>query len=131
MRFEGEQDLLAACQDFLPADAVTFDTFMLRVKGAIAPRRDGHLPGGRRAIPPPPARAAGARTGRAGYHDTPVYDYDKLAAGNVVAGPAIIDSDSTTYVLPANASLTVDAYRNGVIALGGDGARTAGERGTL
>ena len=58
-----------------------------------------------------------------------MYDYDKLAAGNVVAGPAIIDSDSTTYVLPANASLTVDAYRNGVIALGGDGARTPARGG--
>jgi N-methylhydantoinase A/oxoprolinase/acetone carboxylase beta subunit len=80
---------------------------------------------------------AAARTGSrraywpGGYHDTPVYDYDKLAAGNVVAGPAIIDSDSTTYVLPANATLAVDRYRNGVIALGGDGARTAAERGTL
>jgi N-methylhydantoinase A len=130
VHFEGEQDLLTACHDFLPAGAVTFDTFMLRVKGAI--------PHGEMATyPAAGSDAAAARSGSrraywpGGYHDTPVYDYDKLAAGNVVAGPAIIDSDSTTYVLPANASLTVDAYRNGVIALGGDGARTAAERGTL
>ena len=54
-----------------------------------------------------------------GYSPTPVYDYERLQCGNIVRGPAIIESDSTTYVLPAGSALTVDEYRNGIIDLVG------------
>ncbi|MCZ7664571.1 MAG: hypothetical protein M5U22_17315 [Thermoleophilia bacterium] len=59
-----------------------------------------------------------------GLRDTKVYDYERLQAGNVVHGPAVIESDSTTYVLPEGAGLTVDRYRNGIIEIArGGGAR--------
>jgi N-methylhydantoinase A len=46
---------------------------------------------------------------------TPVYDYPSLGADARISGPAIIESPLTTVVLPPDAQLTVDAYRNLVI----------------
>ncbi|MFH1150743.1 MAG: hydantoinase/oxoprolinase family protein [Actinomycetota bacterium] len=46
---------------------------------------------------------------------TPVYDRDLLECGNVVRGPAIIERDDTTCVLPAGRKLTVDRFLNGII----------------
>jgi len=44
--------------------------------------------------------------------DTPVYDYDRLAPGNVVAGPAIIELPFTTTLVTPGSRITVDEYRN-------------------
>jgi N-methylhydantoinase A len=51
-----------------------------------------------------------AETG--GYGDCPIYDRYRLRAGNVVAGPAIVEEfDSTTVIHPGYAA-TVDRYGN-------------------
>jgi N-methylhydantoinase A len=41
-----------------------------------------------------------------------VYDFERLAPGNVIAGPAVIHTPITTIVLQARQRGTVDAYRN-------------------
>ena len=41
--------------------------------------------------------------------DTPCYDGRRLLAGNVVAGPAIIEEEATTIVVPASFDCAVDA----------------------
>ena len=46
---------------------------------------------------------------------TPVYSQAKLRNGNVVTGPAIIESDDTTIVVPGGKKYTVDQLLNGVI----------------
>lgn len=43
---------------------------------------------------------------------TPVYEGAKLAAGNVTAGPAIIEEPTTTVVIPPQWSCHVDGYGN-------------------
>jgi N-methylhydantoinase A len=46
------------------------------------------------------------------YHDTPIYDRTELAAGNEIAGPAIVvEDDSTVVVQPAYTAM-VDPYAN-------------------
>ncbi len=59
------------------------------------------------------ARAAIKRTRRcffdAGWVETPSYDGAALLAGNVIAGPAIIEEEATTVVVPQNFTCTVDA----------------------
>ncbi len=45
---------------------------------------------------------------------TPVYDYEKLRPGHCVAGPAIIESASTTYAVETNYTFTIDTYGNGI-----------------
>lgn len=47
--------------------------------------------------------------------ETPVYDGEKLLAGNVIAGPAIIEEPTTTVVIPASFRCTVDGYKNYVL----------------
>jgi N-methylhydantoinase A len=49
------------------------------------------------------------------FRQTPVYGQSKLAYGNVVTGPAIIESDDTTILVPAGKKYTVDNFLNGVI----------------
>ena len=44
-----------------------------------------------------------------------VYRREKLAAGNVVPGPAIIESADTTYIIHKNYRFSVDEYLNGII----------------
>ena len=47
-----------------------------------------------------------------GVVETPVYEYERLTAGNAVPGPAIIESPSTTALVPGEWRVTVDAYKN-------------------
>ena len=44
--------------------------------------------------------------------DTPVYDYQKLGAGAVVRGPAIIELPFTTTLVPPEHKVTADRYMN-------------------
>lgn len=48
----------------------------------------------------------------AGYVDTAVYDYRRLRSGHVLAGPAIVEVPTTTVVIPAGHTGTVDRLGN-------------------
>ncbi len=50
-----------------------------------------------------------------GYTDTDVYERARLKSGQVVLGPAIIEAEDTTYVLPTGWRFKVDTYLNGII----------------
>lgn len=47
-----------------------------------------------------------------GFRPTPIYDGEKLRAGNVVSGPAVIEESLTTLVVPENFRCKVDEYGN-------------------
>ena len=44
-----------------------------------------------------------------------IYEWNKLKAGNVVAGPAVLEGSDTTYVVSQGWQLTMDAYGNGAM----------------
>ncbi|MHB1342835.1 MAG: hydantoinase/oxoprolinase family protein [Thermoleophilia bacterium] len=46
------------------------------------------------------------------YRDTPIYDAEKLKAGNVIKRAAIIEHPLTTTVIPGGWELTIDTYGN-------------------
>jgi N-methylhydantoinase A len=50
-----------------------------------------------------------------GFAKTAIYKQMKLESGNVVQGPAIIESDDTTIVIPGGKKYTVDNLLNGII----------------
>jgi N-methylhydantoinase A len=52
---------------------------------------------------------------RRGFVETPIYDYRGLAHGHVLEGPAVVEAPTTTVVIPADASGTVDRLGNVVI----------------
>jgi N-methylhydantoinase A len=49
------------------------------------------------------------------YLETPIYDSEKLKAGNVIPGPAVIEVPTTTTVIPCGYQCKVDEYGNYVI----------------
>jgi N-methylhydantoinase A/oxoprolinase/acetone carboxylase beta subunit len=51
----------------------------------------------------------------AGYREAAIYDYTRLQAGNIVAGPAIIETPFTTVVVPLAHEADVDEYLNIVL----------------
>lgn len=50
-----------------------------------------------------------------GFKDTPIYAQHFLECGNVVKGPAVIESTDTTYIIPLGWRYVVDNYLNGMI----------------
>ncbi|GAB7386410.1 hydantoinase/oxoprolinase family protein [Bacillaceae bacterium] len=50
-----------------------------------------------------------------GFIETDVFQMENLGYGNIVRGPAIIESENTTAVLPPGTTYTVDRYLNGLI----------------
>jgi len=89
----------------------------LRVKATV-PNAPFHL----RALPEGPADAAAALKRRRACRfdgkvvDTPIYDGDKLLAGNVIPGPAVIEETTTTVVVPAGFRCSVDTAKTYTIA---------------
>ena len=47
--------------------------------------------------------------------ETDVYDRKLLENGNIVKGPAVIEAEDTTYIIPAGRKYRVDQYLNGII----------------
>ena len=52
-----------------------------------------------------------------GVKETPCYDGDKLQHGISIKGPAIIEEQKTTIVVPPEAQVTVDAYGNYLVTI--------------
>ena len=48
--------------------------------------------------------------------ETPVYHQDQLLPGNEVAGPAILESEYTTVVIPPQMMYRVDTYGLGIMS---------------
>ena len=46
------------------------------------------------------------------YTKTPVYEHERLAHGNVIEGPAIIEHTKTTFVIPPDSRATVDRFKD-------------------
>jgi N-methylhydantoinase A/oxoprolinase/acetone carboxylase beta subunit len=44
--------------------------------------------------------------------DTDIYIFDKLQAGNIIKGPAIIEATKTTIVIHPDQTASVDEYLN-------------------
>ena len=48
---------------------------------------------------------------------TAIYEYERLKPGNVIEGPAIVESPTTTVVIPPEKLARIDPYLNMVIEL--------------
>ena len=51
----------------------------------------------------------------AGGTETPVYDYEKLAFGHELSGPAIVEAPTTTVAIAPRSAATVDQLGNLVL----------------
>ncbi len=58
--------------------------------------------------------------------ETPVYNEDRLLPGNEILGPAILESEYTTVVIPPQVMYRVDAYGLGIMSSTSQPSRLAG-----
>ena len=55
---------------------------------------------------------------KVGARELPVYDRGRLTRGHRLEGPALVDSEQTTVLVPAGWTLTVDKFNNAVLEKG-------------
>ncbi len=46
------------------------------------------------------------------WHDTQIYELSRLKPGNRIAGPAIIEDPTTTYVVPPDRAVEIDRFQS-------------------
>ena len=49
------------------------------------------------------------------FHETPVFEQDRLKPGNIIAGPAILESPHTTTVIPPGWVFSMNEFKAGLI----------------
>lgn len=126
---ESEDDVREICDAFNREFAAAFSPFVVNPDGgifingfilkAIVPTEKFEM--ARLDLSPPSAQAA-LKEERGAYwpefrafQATPVYGFERLRPGNVVAGPAIIEAEYTTMVVPPAMKFSIDAYGLGVL----------------
>jgi N-methylhydantoinase A/oxoprolinase/acetone carboxylase beta subunit len=95
---------------------VYLDNFILR---ATVPTRKPDLP----EFPLKGEDASGAKTGsRKAYWpeikehaDTPIYAFERLQPGNRIQGPAIVEAELTTVVIPPKSAFSIDKHGLGIL----------------
>jgi N-methylhydantoinase A len=98
----------------MPFLKVEFSTFRLKASAPKAPftlKKIGA--GGKDASPALKRRRSCIFAGKP--IDTPIYDGERLLAGNVIDGPAIIEERTTTVLIPGGFRCTVDELKNYVL----------------
>ncbi len=105
---------------------VYIETFILK---AIVPSHKVELVARELQGPDPEAARKGSRSAywpeQKAWVETPVYDQNRLLPGNEVIGPAILESEYTTAVIPPQMRYQVDAYGLGIMSEVGEPARQA------
>ncbi|GAC1633175.1 MAG: hypothetical protein NVS4B11_34370 [Ktedonobacteraceae bacterium] len=96
---------------------VYVDTFVLK---AIVPSHKVEMVARQLQGPDPSAAQKGSRSAywpaNKAWSDTAVYDQERLQPGNHIPGPAIIESEYTTIVIPPDMSYQVDANGLGIMS---------------
>ena len=69
--------------------------------------------------------------GAGGWAPTAVYDQDGLLPGNVLAGPAVVESEYTTVVVPPGLAYRIDEYGLGILGPSGPLSGGQGPSGPL
>ncbi len=99
-------------------DAIVVDACRLVAYGSLPSLS---LPQGTVGGADPSAAQHGQRRVYIGpWNDVPCYWFDRLAPGMRLEGPAMVDSESTTVVLPEGAAADIDPYGSLVVAQTGD-----------
>ncbi len=88
---------------------------------AVGPRERGEMPEIAAGTADPGSAHKGTRKvyfeEAGGYVDCDTYERSRLAAGNVITGPAVIEQMDTTTVLPPGETATVDRFGTLIVEL--------------
>jgi len=130
LRLESEGDAKAVYEEFEREYSELYSPYSVYPKGGVeiynfilqatVPRSIPELPTypGKGKSPPKDA-LKGKRLAYwedyKGFHDTQIYEQKSLETDNIIDGPAIVEAEDTTTVLPPGVKLIVDHYHNLVI----------------
>ena len=117
-----ESDVKAICDAFEKEFSEAFSPFVVNPDGgvfvdsfvlkAIVPTKKVSLPKMTLEKPKPDAALKGARavywTDKKDFCTTDIYDFEKLRPGNIIQGPAVVESDYTTLVVPFPLRFSID-----------------------
>ena len=125
----GEEDVRAICDAFNkefseafspfvvnPDGGIFLDTFVLK---AIVPTVKATLP--KLPLEGSNAEAAAKDTrlvywpGKKDYESTRIYSFEKLRPGNSIAGPAVVEGEYTTLVVPEQLRFSIDQHGLGIL----------------
>ena len=122
-------DVLAVCSAFEKEFSEAFSPFVVNPEGgvfiesfilkAIVPTKKIELPRLKIEGSDPGAARKGERpafwTESHSFQPTPIYAYEKLRPGNIIEGPAIVEGEYTTLVVPPSMRFSVDDRRLGIL----------------
>jgi N-methylhydantoinase A len=94
----------------VPTELVTFRVRLVRQVEKLSPVAHGLARGG--AEPALTGHRPVWLRGSDGFVECPVYDWETLAPGSLVTGPAVVEGPDTTVVAPPESSVHVDRWWN-------------------
>ena len=96
-----------------PGETAVVETVRVVTSGKLPPLELPTHPRG--AADPTPARTGSRRVWLEGWREVPVFAFDGLVHGMAFAGPALVESESTTVLVPDGARAATDAHGSLVI----------------
>jgi N-methylhydantoinase A/acetophenone carboxylase len=129
MSLHGKEDVIAICDAFNKEFSEAFSPFVVNPEGgifiesfilkAIVPTKKVSMPTMKLEGTNPSAARKGERPAywptEKDYRETPIFSYELLRPGNVVEGPAVIEGEYTTVVVPAPMHLRIDERGLGIL----------------
>jgi N-methylhydantoinase A/oxoprolinase/acetone carboxylase beta subunit len=129
LALHGPQDVKAVCDAFEKEFSEAFSPFVVNPEGgvfiesfilkAVVPVRKIQIPKAVLQGRNPAAAKKGERPAywpqQKGFSLTPVYSYEALRPGNVVDGPAIVEGEYTTLVIPPSMNFSIDERSLGIL----------------
>jgi N-methylhydantoinase A/acetophenone carboxylase len=125
----GVEDVHAVCDAFEKEFSEAFSPFVVNPEGgvfiesfilkAIVPTKKVELP----KMKLEGSNPGSARKGERGvfcpeaktFQTTPIYGYESLRPGNVIEGPAVVEGEYTTLVVPAPMTFAIDERGLGIL----------------
>ncbi|MBZ5659701.1 MAG: hydantoinase/oxoprolinase family protein [Acidobacteriia bacterium] len=122
-------DVLAVCAAFEKEFSEAFSPFVVNPEGgvfiesfilkAIVPTKKFELPRLKLEGSDPSAAGKGERpvfwTEAGGFQTTPIFAYELLRPGNIVEGPAVVEGEYTTLVVPPSMRFSMDDRSLGIL----------------
>ncbi|MBZ5700920.1 MAG: hydantoinase/oxoprolinase family protein [Acidobacteriia bacterium] len=129
LSLHGAEDVRAICDAFEKEFSEAFSPFVVNPEGgvfiesfilkAIVPTKKVELPVMRLEGHDPSAARKGERpvywTEAKGFKTTPIYAYESVRSGNLIEGPAVVEGEYTTLVVPPSMQFSVDARGLGIL----------------
>jgi len=126
---QSTDDVKAICDAFEKEFSEAFSPFVVNPEGgvfiesfilkAIVPTKKIELPRMKLEGSDPSAARKGQRPvywpAEKGFKPTPIYAYESLRSGNVIEGPAVVEGEYTTLVIPPAMKFSVDERGLGIL----------------